>query len=455
MSTFNSLSIKSLKKYRPLLWGLLIQISILGQYHANAQDPKINQEFLTFLAKNTFTAEPEEIKLKVAPFLRDVLKLNQEIEIVEGSFSTKTKGRFQALSSSFIQRLNLFNEESAKALIKPLLHSSDFKRIVLSLSIAYQLISVNSDWLLEQELYMFGVMNLSFFESESYVNLRYGESLKHLLSSVEFDSRGPYATYIDQSEVMRAIDFWIKREVDGSRAALSPWIMIWLRLCFPHLDLFTLAETKLSPFKPLLSEDELSVIYQRIVARPQALYESNFWRSVSGLKLERPLDPEERVRPFTHLNPRLVIWVIDHLLPSPMTRYQGQALQEIYQEHLSSIVHALYGARELLYRHKDLQAEKLELALAMLSPDFDQRAYLLRRYGEAPLSVNVTMDPPQLSHQNNLNQALISPHQAILFWLQREIDGTAPLIWGGLRRLILQFDPLLLRRSGFAVEVPQ
>ena len=84
-----------------------------------------------------------------------------------------------------------------------------------------------------------------------------------------------------------------------------------------------------------------------------------------------------------------------------------------------------------------VRVERGEFALAMLSPKFNEERYLTQRY-QVELA-KLKRRYYRVSHE------VLSPEQAISFWLRREIDGTGRLLWGGLIRLMTSLDPIYLR----------
>jgi hypothetical protein len=106
-------------------------------------------------------------------------------------------------------------------------------------------------------------------------------------------------------------------------------------------------------------------------------------------------------------------------------------MRALYKESFESPLRMLYDAHVLLHT-QDIRTEKGEYALAMLSPTFDERAYLIGRYHH-----ELTLLKRRYSV---IIKDTLRPHQVISFWLRREIDGTGRLLWGGLVRLMTSFD---------------
>ena len=158
---------------------------------------------------------------------------------------------------------------------------------------------------------------------------------------------------------------------------------------------------------------------------------------LSGRPIERPLTPEERAagrrRPFTYYNPALIQWGIDQLVPPPDLKIGERTAQELYDLLMRRLFRLMAKSYLHLQRERDVNAERLEYALAMLSPEFDALEYLPRRFAGAL---------PEFAREES---SALQPWGALGFWVRREIDGTALLLWGGLRVVLGRFDGEFLR----------
>jgi hypothetical protein len=331
-------------------------------------------------------------------------------------------------------------------------------------------------------------MRTEYFNGEDYIATRF-HGLP--LTSTDPDRRDPRC-----APPYAEFGFWLRRELDGSRQAL--WVALERLLkAFDPSYLTALKERRFPSLpRPVLGGalrlDKLTRLYEGLLTSPyeymfegegQAgklkagqyqlgvflggvhglLYYSGLMSAVarelktndpdwgdprllarlSGHPIERPQTPEElqegRKRPFTYYNPALIQWGIDQLIPPPDLQIGAHSAQWLYDEIFKRFFRLMGASYMYLHRQKDVNAERLEYTLAMLSPDFNALTYLPRRYAGA------------LSEYDRTEFAALQPWGALGFWVRREIDGTAPLLWGGLKVVLGRFDPDFLR----ALEAPQ
>ena len=127
-------------------------------------------------------------------------------------------------------------------------------------------------------------------------------------------------------------------------------------------------------------------------------------------------------------NPTLIRWCVDQLLPSAELSVEGRPVSELYSAHFKGLFRRLEASYRYLHEQRDLKVERFEYMMARLEAGFDELSYLKRRFQ----GVSFSAEHKELSSQDA---------ELLSFWLQRELDGTAPLLWGGLKLALRRFDP--------------
>lgn len=143
---------------------------------------------------------------------------------------------------------------------------------------------------------------------------------------------------------------------------------------------------------------------------------------------------------FARYNPDFVEWAADHLIPGAEDAAFRAATQSVYDDHLSTLAQAYCISYQMLHKDPEvlaqMQAEYLDMVKAGTSSDF-LGTPLLSNYFAA-------MD----IRQHDLRQTGVFPyysHVAAAFWIRREIDRTASLFIGAIRKLLDTYDPAFAR----------
>ncbi len=412
-----------------------------------AQNSSSGSELARLLGEEDVWLSPKpQLLTELEAVTQSGLKGQRSIPLIRPTISLVTKERFKSISAEMIEALKQSDTDLFKQVTQPLLMENNIRRVLKGLLVSHAIIEQRSEWKSERELYLYGLFNIIYFEELPYLRSRFGESVslwektygkRRQLLSREVGAQEIQA--LNQRQIIGGIDFWIKRDVDGSREVLFKLLeSVYCAHIEDRMTCGQLAPTQtlLPSLAALSSPEELGDIYQTLSDHPQRLIDPTFWKTIAGLPLERPLGEGEKKRPFLHLNPKLIIWGIDHLIPSPDVRLNGGKARDIYHKEIAPYAHLFFSARRYLNTQRELQREKVEYALARLSPQFNELDYVSQRYAGVKLK--------------GLKSALslrVSIPQAIGFWIRREIDGTSALMDGALRRLIQTFEPSWLKTA--------
>ena len=90
-------------------------------------------------------------------------------------------------------------------------------------------------------------------------------------------------------------------------------------------------------------------------AKEQWSITKKLWEMFSTYKLEKPLEANEKKRPFLFLNPRFIFWVNDHLVPNSSTEPLLSQLKAIYNQGIR-LGQVLFQSRMYL-KNQQLRAE--------------------------------------------------------------------------------------------------
>jgi hypothetical protein len=410
----------------------------------------------------------------IKQYVKSVDPALHNMSLVETGFSSATQGRFKQVSPSFLILLTKWDQAQLGLLTQTLLSIKSVRLRMYSLWLSYRLLDMDAEWLKESHLYMYSLMNDSFFESHEHLKMRFKERIKQWLTALKSNANKGVldqglrsnTSQLNSRMMIDDLEFWIRRELDGSRQILSKvlsnlvrdddqrWEKLVQRVQAPHFQpLFTNKELILL-FKPTMTslmngydEQEGGQMYKgdllgilrdghlnqgvyKVLGRPQAkLHWMELWRTLSGVKVEKRLEKGEKKRPFLFVNPQFIFWGVDHLIPTleypPSYAMVRRLIHQIYRR----LFDLLSESRIHLYERMNVKAEKMEYALARLSPKFSEKTYLRNRYQ------NILQDkyPEKGEH-------IFQPADAIGFWIRREIDGTSSYVWGGLVHFRHIFD---------------
>ena len=147
-----------------LVLSVFVLCASITPSYGNAEETDLGA-VMKLLSADPLNADPELIRDTFERYLESALKLNRRIPIMERDFKPPIKGRFHSVSSEFMSLLKTFTEERSQELTKPLSNSVDFRRLLMSLKVAHQIVSQRSDWFSVREIYLYMLMNYSYFDS--------------------------------------------------------------------------------------------------------------------------------------------------------------------------------------------------------------------------------------------------------------------------------------------------
>jgi hypothetical protein len=410
----------------------------------------------------------------IEQYVKSVDPALQNMSLVETGFSSATQGRFKQVSPSFLILLAKWNPAQFGLLTQTLLSIKSVRLRMYSLWLSYRLLDMDAEWLKESHLYMYSLMNDSFFESHEHLKMRFKKRIEQWLialkskadKSVLDQEVRSNIRQLNSKMVIDDLDFWMRRELDGSRQILSKllfamvrdsdqrWQILFKWVQAPHgQPLLTNKELTLL-FKPamislmkgfdgqegrqmykgdllgILKDGQLNQGVYEVLGQPQAkLHWMKLWTNFSGIKVEKSLEENEKKRPFLFVNPQFIFWTFDHLIPTLEYPSSHAMVRRLIHQIYRRLFDLLSESRIHLYERMNVKAEKMEYALARLSPEFSEKTYLRNRYQ------NILQDK-----YPEKGELIFQPADAIGFWLRRDIDGTSLYLWGGLVHLRHIFD---------------
>ncbi|MCK6509564.1 hypothetical protein L6R29_06315 [Myxococcota bacterium] len=160
------------------------------------------------------------------------------------------------------------------------------------------------------------------------------------------------------------------------------------------------------------------------------------WERLSGQKIFLGSPKPERAK-RNSVNPAFVRWVIAHLMPSPDQKVGAYKWQTVYDVMLRDYARKCVETYLHLHTKLDLKQEvkAYEKALA-LTDSKGGLSYLVKRF-RSTLPQHKFWDPDGESTDGDYAHP---PAVLLGLWMRRHLDGTAPILWEGLRHAMLQFD---------------
>ena len=146
-----------------------------------------------------------------------------------------------------------------------------------------------------------------------------------------------------------------------------------------------------------------------------------------ALRLDARLD-------FGRYNPDFVRWLVETAMPAASDPGFRERTQAVYDRFLRPLARTVYTVHEHLFA----------------DPAFLKRekATLLRKMADR------TLEPYHYEKYYDFANIEAGPHDAnvvkttVAFWIRRSIDGTEPIFFDGLRKLILTYDSGYLETAG-------
>lgn len=379
------------------------------------------------------------------------------VELYDHRSSPKTSGYFPHLSQAgalwlaqaILQDHRFFGVDLKSLLVKLYGHQ------LAQLAIARTYLIEQDRLDFEAAAYRIAMEDL-YFQGPAYLRMRFA----HVKTG--------YAT--EKSPDYVALGFWLRREIDGSASILWKALEDLLPVIesgFPQkLKEIRFEESPRSTFDAPITEQELSQFYELILQEIQSDIDAKAVRfSVKGsaLKLLRmgfaltslpmfhgrwkdekqgwralakglpyPLfqalsDEENGTRPFKYYHPRLIQWATEQLIPPADLTVMGIKASELYDLLLKPTIDQLVATYLILHQDPARRShERFEFMMALMSKQNPTQGLKVRFQKELQV----------LQTQN-----LRNPERGLAFWLRREIDGSAPILWGALRLILHRFDP--------------
>ena len=153
------------------------------------------------------------------------------------------------------------------------------------------------------------------------------------------------------------------------------------------------------------------------------------------------LRPKWNATTFGHYNPKLVEWARDHLLPK-----RSKVVQDVYNKF------AQRTARVFLIAYLRLQEKPTELAELANEYRGGSAVKLEDRYWQTGAGLDEDPDIKTLSAGFQRGRGASDETSAYVFcaatgfWARRQVDGTLPIFYDGLRKTLKEFDPEFLGR---------
>jgi energy-coupling factor transporter ATP-binding protein EcfA2 len=172
---------------------------------------------------------------------------------------------------------------------------------------------------------------------------------------------------------------------------------------------------------------------------------------------------------FGRYNPEFVRWAVDHLIPAASDPAFRAETAPVYQKHLKEAARIYYLAYLHLDKHAPEVAALREKYLESVR-DYKGKAYDPNSFNSGPGGIlqskfsNSFADefekgsggfgdaPSKPSARRNYawtsDQGAYYADTAIGFWIRRQIDGTAPDFFAGLKKLLETYDAQFLKDPG-------
>jgi hypothetical protein len=133
--------------------------------------------------------------------------------------------------------------------------------------------------------------------------------------------------------------------------------------------------------------------------------------------------------PFSYVNPLIVKWGYENLIPAPADQMYGKTCQEIYTVVFHRFFRLMGEAYLLLDETDDWATEAQAWQKEMANHGFEALEFQEKRYeGFLP------------EYAVDRNGSFMTPAMALSFWIRRHLDGSASEVWTGLSRLLTQYD---------------
>jgi hypothetical protein len=130
---------------------------------------------------------------------------------------------------------------------------------------------------------------------------------------------------------------------------------------------------------------------------------------------------------FNHLNPAVITWAEENLLPKTGHEILGYTAQDFYNKCFSRIMRMAVLSRMHLLQN-DFEGEAMLYEEASIGEEFYGPQYLNNRFGEVILD------------DYSSDETWEGSPEFIGFWLRRKIDNTDQQCWDALYRVMQKYD---------------
>lgn len=165
---------------------------------------------------------------------------------------------------------------------------------------------------------------------------------------------------------------------------------------------------------------------------PASNARKTMWGSLKALETYTGIQILFRTKIFKRINPAILQWGLDHLLPPAEEKLDGHTYQEIYNivlKRSSRLMTVTYLHLKYKVNYKDEQLVYIHAYLN--SNHFNPIMFLSNRYGHLYQEYDTGI---------NQDYGILNAPGAIGFWLRRGLNNTDTNLWQILRIAMLRYD---------------
>jgi hypothetical protein len=167
----------------------------------------------------------------------------------------------------------------------------------------------------------------------------------------------------------------------------------------------------------------------RLVGHPPASYSDH---EPIGALAGVPVTLVNPTLPFETVNPEFITWARARLLPSADQSIDGISVQLAYDRVFSRLFRLLGESLFYLLDSSSIRSEATTYIQDVEQRQVDGIDWLERRYTGIP------------THGGSWDGTTLTAPMAAGFWLRRELDGSLPACWHGLRDVFERYDRVWL-----------
>ncbi len=158
------------------------------------------------------------------------------------------------------------------------------------------------------------------------------------------------------------------------------------------------------------------------------LYNYKAIEKLSGIKCFTKTIAEDGTK-FNYLNPEIIDWGYEELLPKPKLKIQEYTCKEIYKTVFSRFFRMMTEAYIYGNKDNDIKELKEDYINTMYDNGYGGLDILEERHSGALQKYYVSRDG-----------TIMTPAMAIGFWIRRDIDGSSDKLWKKLQKFMLLYD---------------